>query len=202
MKSWIKPTAGMLFVFLLSVSPAAFGADGPTFGDKLTFPNPNFAYAVSPDKKAMTLLFDDLVSRVNACDVKPAPGQPGPIHPSTPVVARVATYALPLSASGSVKIPLYVQGYAGTNAGGQATLLISVNGQTTLVSFPKNSDKSFVETLNYSSDSDAELRMTVVLLAECDGQVQGGEAYLSVDSIDSSLDQAKQRADRRKSGSK
>ena len=89
-------------------------------------------------------------------------------------MARVATYALPLSASGPVKIPLYVQGYAGTNAGGQATLLISVNGQTTLVSFPKNSDKSFVETLNYSSDSDAELRMTVVLLAECDGQVQGG----------------------------
>ena len=59
LKSWI---ARFLYVFLLSVSPAAFGADGPAFGDKSTFPNPNFAYSVSPDKKAMTLLFDDLVS--------------------------------------------------------------------------------------------------------------------------------------------
>ena len=59
LKSWIKATTELLYVFLLNVSPAAFGADGSTFGDKLTFPNPNFAYAVSPDKKAMTLLFDD-----------------------------------------------------------------------------------------------------------------------------------------------
>ncbi len=48
LKSWIKATARFLYVFLLSVSPAAFGADDPTFGDKLTFPNPKFTYEVQP----------------------------------------------------------------------------------------------------------------------------------------------------------
>jgi hypothetical protein len=197
--SWIKATPAALCASLLCYGPAALAADGPTFGDKATFPNPNFDYSVSPDKKAITFIFNDLEARVNSCNTKPPPGQPGPIHPTTPVVSRVATYTLPLSASGPVKVPLHFQGYVTTNEAGQATLLLVINGQTTVLNFPKNSDKSFVETVNYSADSAAELRMTAVLLVECE---HGGDSYIVVDSIDSSLDQAKQRAARRTRTSK
>ncbi len=59
-------------------------------------------------------------------------------------------------------------GRSKTGPTGRATLLMSVNGTTKTVEFSANTDRSFVETLDYAAASVAELRLTFVLLAECD----------------------------------
>jgi hypothetical protein len=162
------------------------GADAPLLGDKASYPLLRYDYAPSPDGKAFTLIYSDLVATVNACNAKPVPGHTEPIHTTNPVVPQVSTVVLPLRSAGPVKLPFIVQGYAITGSGGQATLLINVNGQTKTIQFPASTDRSFLETLDYSSPYVAELRVTFVLLAECD-------AYLSVDAVDSDMAAAGKR---------
>jgi hypothetical protein len=126
------------------------------------------------------------VAEVNACNVAPTPGHTEPIHPTSPVVSQVSTVVLPLRSAGQVKMPFIVSGYVASGPAGRATLLISVNGTTKTVEFSPNADQSFLETLDYASASVAELRVTFVLLAECD-------AYLSVATVDSDLAAAQNR---------
>ena len=185
-------TTGLL-ISVASVIPASAesraptpAADAPLFSDKASFPYLTYDYNPSPDGKAFTLIYSDLVATVNACNVKPVPGHTEPIHTTNPVVPQVSTVVLPLRSAGPVKLPFIVQGYAITGSGGQATLLINVNGQTKTIQFPANTDRSFLETLDYWSPSVAELRVTFVLLAECD-------AYLSVDAVDSDMAAAGKR---------
>jgi hypothetical protein len=185
-------TTGLL-ISVASVMPASAesraptpAADAPLFSDKASFPLLRYDYARSPDGKAFTLIYSDLVATVNACNAKPLPGHSEPIHVTNPVVPQVSTVVLPLRSASPVKLPVIVQGYALTGSGGQATLLINVNGQTKTIQFPANTDRSFIETLDYSSPYVAELRMTFVLLAECD-------AYLSVDAVDSDMAAAGER---------
>jgi hypothetical protein len=182
-----------LLMSVASVMPASAevkaptpGADGALFSDKASFPLLRYDYAPSADGKAFTLLYSDLVATVNACNAKPLPGHTEPIHLTNPVVPQVSTVVLPLRSAGPAKLPVIVQGYAITGSGGQATLLINVNGQTKTIQFPTNTDRSFMETLDYYSPSVAELRVTFVLLAECD-------AYLSVDAVDSEMAAAQKR---------
>ena len=177
---------------MLTRAPAAI-AQGATLGDKVTYPALNFAYAVSPDKKAFTLIFDDLVAAVNSCKTKPAPSQLGPIHPTTPVVSRTSTIVIPVTGGNPLKMSLFVRGYAATTIGAHATLLLNVNGKPTVINFSPNTDREFTETIEISAPYVAEIRLTAVLLAECDGTHLGSEAYISVDTIDSDLTLAKQR---------
>jgi len=177
-KTKLLCAAGALLA--LACASSALGADAALLGGKASYPLLRFDYDPSADGKDFSLSYGDLKVAVTACNLKPVPGHTGPVHPTNPVVAQVSTVVLPLRSAGPVKLPFIVQGYAGTGPGGRATLLISVNGQTKTIEFPANTDLSFVETLDYSSPSVAELRVTFVLLAECD-------ARLSVDTVDSSM---------------
>jgi hypothetical protein len=171
----------------LAYTPSAFGTDAVALlGDKASYPLLRYDYLPTADGKGFSLGYGDLVAEVNACNAKLPPGHTEPIHPTNPVVSQVSTVVLPLRSAGPVKLPFYVAGYTKTGPDGRATLLISVNGQTKAVEFPANADVSYLETLNYSTTSAAELRVTLVLLAECD-------AYLSVATIDSNIEAAKKR---------
>ena len=194
MTSKTKRMLAAFSILTIAGSPLGFAADGPAFGQKMTFPTPAIEYAANPDGKAFTVYFIGFEVRSNDCNTKPVPGQPGPIHPTTPVVSRTATVVIPVTGGSQIKTPIVVQGYASTNQGGQATLLFSANGQNTVVNFPKNTDRDFIEKLEFSAASAAELRLTAVLLAECDGQYQGADAFISVNAIDSDIEVAKQRA--------
>src|SRR5262245_48368371 len=184
-------TVGLL-ISVASVMPAsaeskapASGAGAALLSDKTSYPpRTRYDYDPSSDGKAFTLSYPDLVATVNAC--KPVPGHTVPIHTTNPVVSQVSTVVLPLRSAAPIKLPFIAQGYVITRSGGQATLLMNVNGQTKTIQFPANTDRSFMETLDYSSPYVAELRVTFVLLAECD-------AYLSVDTVDSDMAAAEKR---------
>src|SRR5262245_11875519 len=129
------------------------GANAPLLGGKASYPLLRYDYASSSDGKAFTLIYSDLVATVNACNVKPVPGHTEPIHTTNPVVPQVSTVVLPLRSAGPVKLPFIVQGYAITGSGGQATLLINVNGQTKTIQFHANKDRSFLGTIEYLAPS-------------------------------------------------
>ena len=170
---------------LVSASLAS-AADAGLLSGKASYPLLKYDYAPSPDGRDFTLYYSDLVAAVNACNVKLTPGHTEPVHVANPVVSQVSTVVLPLRSAGPVKRPFFISGDIRTGAGGQATLLISVNGQTKTIGFPANTGRSFLETFDYSSPSVAELRVTFVLLAECD-------ARLSVDTVDSNMEAAQKR---------
>jgi hypothetical protein len=182
----IKLSCAAGALMALACASSALGADGALLSDKASYPLLRYDYAPSADGKTFTLSYGDLVAEVNACNVAPTPGHTEPIHPTNPVVSQVSTVVLPLRSAGQVKMPFIVSGYAATGPAGRATLLINVNGTTKTVEFSANADQSFLETLDYASASVAELRVTFVLLAECD-------AYLSIATVDSDLAAAQNR---------
>src|SRR5258705_9429992 len=86
--------ASAIFVFVLTLlgfqasvlAGSADGSGGVTFGDKPTFQSTDkFSYALSPDKKAFTLLFEGLEAEV-------ANGGDPP-----PVISRVPPIVLPFT---------------------------------------------------------------------------------------------------------
>ena len=151
------------------MSDATFGA--PTFN-----PDVGFIINVSPDKKAFTAGFSGLV-------VSLVPG-------SAPIATCVFSFALPLSgADPGLEIPFFVSGYIFSPEGANGHLLFSVNDQSMVVDFPKNSDNDYVKQLNYKVGSDSELRITVFLLADRDSK-SNATLSLNVSDINSNLDKA------------
>jgi hypothetical protein len=186
MSTYVKLLCAAGTLLPLLYASSASGADPALLSGKASYPLLRYDYAPSADGKVFTLTYSDLVATVNACNARPLPGHAEPIHVTNPVVPQVSTVVLPLRSAGPVKMPFIVQGYAITGQGGQATLLMSVNGKSKAIEFPANTDRSFMETLDYSSPYVAELRLSFVLLAECD-------AYLSVDAVDSNMAAAEKR---------
>jgi hypothetical protein len=131
-----------------------------------------FDLSVAPDKQTLTLLFDNLTV---------AAGKLRPIH------TRVFDFALPLEEGGTaVEIAFFVQGYVVTHEGSSATMVFSVNGQTTVADFSKTSDTSYKQNLKFTADTASECRLCVFLLAGQD-QNSDPQAYLSVDAIDAAI---------------
>ena len=167
-------TAALTSVFLGSALSAA------TLGDKPTYQSDgNAAYALSPDKKAFTLIFSNVEVRANA---------------SKPVATHTYSIVLPVQ-GGAISSVLIIQGYVNTQAGAQGTLIFDVNGKITAEKFTSKLDKSFLTKIEYQAAAPSELRMTVVLIVERDPKApNGGEGYLVVDAIDSDLALAKKNA--------
>jgi len=95
---------------------------------------------VSADKKTFTAGFSGLV-------VSLVPG-------SAPIATCVFSFALPLSgADPGLEIPFFVSGYIFSPEGANGHLLFSVNDQSMVVDFPKNSDNDYVQQLNYKVGS-------------------------------------------------
>src|SRR5262245_41444151 len=79
-----------------------------------------FDLAVSPDKQTFTMTFDNLQIAV-------PPGK------KSPIATRVLYCALPLEdGEKEVEIAFYAQGYVYKPEGATATVVFSVNGQTTV----------------------------------------------------------------------
>jgi hypothetical protein len=54
--------------------------------------------------------------------------------------------------------------FVGTTEGATATMVLSVNGQTTFADFPANSDQGFDHVLKFTAPSASECRLNVFLL--------------------------------------
>jgi len=85
-----------------------------------------------------------------------------------------------------VEIPFAVSGNVFSQEGANGHLLFSVNDQSMVVDFPKNSDNDFVQQLNYKVGSASELRISVFLLADRDSK-SDAVVSLNVLAIDAQI---------------
>src|SRR6478672_6638 len=94
-----------------------------------------FDLGMSDDKRAFTVTFNDL--KVTAEANKSS---------TTPISAHVFSLVVPIEGYGkNLEIEFAVNGTVVTEEGATATLMLSVNGQTSVTDFPANSNESPVQ---------------------------------------------------------
>jgi hypothetical protein len=147
------------------------------FGQMPTYQSDEkFELDVSDDKRALTLTFSDLQATVG--------GGKSP----APMSTRMYSLVLPLEGDEKrVEIEFIVQGFILAHEGATATMVCSVNGQTTVADFLGMSDQSFVQKLNFAAEAPSECRLYVFLLVGRDSRNASAEAFLNVNSIDAEI---------------
>jgi hypothetical protein len=148
-----------------------------TFGQIPTYQSDaQFEVGVSDDKRTLTLTFSDLQVTV------------GGSQSTAPLSTRTFSLVLPLEGDEKWgEIEFIVQGFVLTLEGATATLVCSVNGQTTVTDFPKNSEQSFVQKLKFAAKTPSEARLCMVLLLGRDSNKANAEAQLSVATLDAEM---------------
>jgi hypothetical protein len=135
-----------------------------------------FEPGLSEDKRALTLTFSDFQIHVGG----------GKSRATT--VTRLFSLPLPLRGDESnVEIEFNLDCLAITTAGATASLVCSVNGQTTVADFPENTDQSFIHTLRFAAETPSEARLCVFLLLGRNSKNPDAEANLSVSSLEAEL---------------
>lgn len=136
-----------------------------------------FESALSDDKRALTLTFSDLVASVEANKSQ------------SPIVTRALSLVLPVDGgSGRAEIEFVASAFVITAARTTATLMLSVNGQTTIRDFPVGADEAFEQRLMFAADSPSECRLFALLLVGRDSQNTNGEgAFMNILSIDAEV---------------
>jgi hypothetical protein len=114
---------------------------------------------------------------------------------NVPIASRAASVILPVTGGKSVKTSFFVSGFALTTAAGQATLVFDINGTNTVVKFPPNSEKSFVQKIAFKGKAVSEVRLTAFVLAERESTNAQSAAFIVVDSIDNDLALAAKKKD-------
>ena len=74
-----------------------------------------------------------------------------------------------------------------TTEGATATIVFSVNGQTTVADFPANSEQGFDQVLKFTAPSPSECRLCVFLLVRRDSKNSNAEAFLSAPVINAEI---------------
>ena len=159
-------------------------AQTPTFQSDEKFEpcptQPVTQLAVSDDGRALTLTFSAFEVTIG--------GTKSPAPTST----QVFFFVLPLEGydNETVEIDFHVQGSVLTLEGGTATMVLSVNGQTTVADFPANTDESYLQSLKFTARSPTECRLSVFLLVGRDSTNSDAEAYINTLSIDAEIPSA------------
>lgn len=135
-----------------------------------------FEPGLSEDRRALTLTFSGF--QIHA----------GGSRSRASTVTRLFSLVLPLQGDEpKAEIEFNLDCFVITTAGATASLVCSVNGQTTVSDFPENTDQSFVHTLRFAADTPSEARLCVFLLLGRDSKNANAEAELSVSTIDAEL---------------
>jgi hypothetical protein len=156
-------------------------AQTPTFqGDEKFEPRPTHAVpqvGVSDDGRALTLAFSAFEVAIG--------GSKSP----APMATQAFSFVLPLEGDDNetVEIDFHVDGFVLTTEGATATVVLSVNGQTTVADFPANSEESYVRSLKFTAPSPSECRLGVFLLVGRDSKNPDAEAFMSTLTIDADM---------------
>jgi hypothetical protein len=135
-----------------------------------------FELGVSDDKRALTLTFSDFQVTV------------GGSKAAAPMSTRVFSLVLPLEGDEKrVEIEFIIQGFILALEGATATLVCSVNGQTTVADFPAGSNQSMIQKLTFTAETPSESRLCIFVLLGRDTKNDHAEAHLSVTSIDAEI---------------
>ncbi len=149
-----------------------------TFGQTPTHQSDEpFVLNVSEDKRALTLTFSEFEVTVG--------GSQSP----APTATRAFFLVLPLEGDYErVEIEFFCSNaFVLTTEGATATLVFSVNGQTTVADFPANSEQSFIQPLKFTAPSPSECRLCIFLLVGRDSKNSNAEAFLRVPAIDAEI---------------
>ncbi|MEJ3749779.1 hypothetical protein WEI85_41795 [Actinomycetes bacterium KLBMP 9797] len=148
-----------------------------TFGQKPTYASTeSFDISVSEDQRAFTLTFSDMQTVVDAG------------KSSAPVATRTFSLVLPLeSGYEAVQIAFAVSGFALASQGADGYAVLSVNGQTSVVHFPPETDQEFVQELVFEAAPTVECRISLFLLAEREFANSLAAATVSATSIDAEV---------------
>jgi hypothetical protein len=163
-------------------------AQSPTFqSDEKLEPRPAQPVSqldVSDDGGALTLTFSALEVAI------------GGSNSQAPTSALAFFFVLPLEGDDNetVEMDFHVQGFVLTTGGTTATVVLSVNGQTTVADFPANSEQSYLQSLKFTAPSPSECRLSVFLLAGRDSNNPDAEAFVNTLSIDANIPSAPQRS--------
>jgi uncharacterized protein YegP (UPF0339 family)/sugar lactone lactonase YvrE len=136
---------------------------------------------VSDDGRALTLTFSAFELTIG--------GTKSPAPTST----HAFSFVLPLVGEDneSVEIDFHVQGFVLTTEGATATVVLSVNGQTTFADFAANSEESYLQSLKFTASSPpSECRLSVFLLVGRDSTNSDAEAFINTLSIDANIPSA------------
>jgi hypothetical protein len=149
-----------------------------TFGNAPAYQTEDkFDLGMSDDKRAFTLTFNDL--KVTAEANKSS---------TTPISAHVFSLVVPIEGYGkNLEIEFAVNGTVVTEEGATATLMLSVNGQTSVTDFPANSDQSPVQKLKFAAETASECRVSLFLLVGRDSANTGAAAFLNAMTIDAEI---------------
>ena len=156
-------------------------AQTPTFqSDEKFEPRPTQPVTqldVSDDGRALTLAFSAFEVAIG--------GTKSPAPTST----HAFSFVMPLEGydNETVQIDFHVQGFVATTEGATATMVLSVNGQSTLADFPANSEQSYLQSLKFSASSPKECRLSVFLLVGRDSTNPDAEAFMNTLSIDANI---------------
>jgi hypothetical protein len=131
-----------------------------------------FDFHVSDDKRAFTLTFADF--QLNLEGGKSA----------KPVATRVGTIVVPVGGDQKqAQIAFGMSAFAVTTEGSTGTVVLSVNGRTTVADFTGEKQESIVQEIEFEGDRPAECRICIFLLAGLDSRDPGATS-LSVSTID------------------
>jgi|SRR5215210_7681042 len=150
-----------------------------TFGQTPTYQSDEkFDLAVSDDKRALTLRFSEGFEVTVGGGESPAPTS-----------TRAFCLVLPLEGDDeTAEIEFIVtNALVMTTEGATATMVLNVNGQTTVADIPANSDQSFDQRLTFTAPSPSECRLCVFLLVGRDSNNSSAEAFLSAPVIDAEI---------------
>ena len=159
-------------------------AQTPTFqSDEKFEPRPTqpvTELGVSDDGRALTLGFSAFEVTI------------GGTKSPAPISTHAFSFVLPLEGydNETVQIDFYVQGFVATTEGATATMVLSVNGQSTIADFPANSEESFLQSLRFSARSPTECRLSVFLLVGRDSTNPDAEVYMNALAIDANIPDA------------
>ena len=161
-------------LLIIAGSGPVFSEDKFEFSPKIApVDDIRFAATLSPDKEAVTVIFDNLAVALQ--ELKGAP----------PVASRFFSLTLPTKGDGkSTEIVLQVRGHAQTHQGASAVLLVRTFGASNLAEFPAGSDSDYDKEIKLSVPAGRTIPLTLGLLVERDGSAETAAALLTVDSID------------------
>jgi hypothetical protein len=136
-----------------------------------------FDLAISPDGRALTLTLSDF--EINSEASKSA----------APIVTREFALVLPLEGEEKgAEIAFHVSdGFVATGKGATATIVFSVNGQTTVRDFGANADESFRQDLKLAGEMPSGCRIYVLLQFGRDLKNPNSHAFLRAAILDAEI---------------
>lgn len=134
-------------------------------------PGGEFTADVSEDRRAITLSLPDFQAKTEAGS-------------SAIMQTQIFTLILPVTGDGALlEVEFTVDGFALTDPGATATLVINVNGQSSITDFPGGTDRSFVEIVKLTTEKPAECRLCVMLLLSRASDIAANAGFINVPTI-------------------